>query len=156
MIVLAFLIHTALPTVGTVALGVVGWIVTHFAAVPILDFYGIRRRIHEELFFTKNVAPGFMPDEDVRKAIASIRRQAARLDALRVSLRAVPRAYLSWCRYNLVAASGGLIGISNSFGTSDGSLALHRHALQKSLKLPVEYTDEQISAIDEARRRTQG
>jgi hypothetical protein len=132
---------TMLPAILAFLLGVFGWVLVSFLGKPWLDFKDLRRRVHVEIIYTANIG-GEVPDEvkyDEKarnEAVGSLRRLAAEVYAAKAS--AVPA--LAWlfdkCGYNLVQAGAGLIALSNSLETADGSRGHYRKSIEEALKLP--------------------
>ena len=139
---------TVVSAVATILLGLLGWFGAHFVGVQILEFRRIRQEIHEALFFTANVPyrEGVEQQAAVADAAALLRRLAARLDALRVSLAPIPAWWLSR-RYDLREATAGLTGLSNCIGEKDGYAAVFRDQIERALDLPLSYSAEGMAAL---------
>ncbi|SEE85917.1 hypothetical protein SAMN05444161_7485 [Rhizobiales bacterium GAS191] len=134
--------------IASVLLGVAGWLVTSFFGKPWVDFMNLGSQVHEEITYTANVRGMLADAEGFKQAALSLRRFAAKVLATNVTTSPLLRLFLSKSGYDLTKASGGLIGMSNSLGSSDGSLALHLSAVQASLKLPRDYSDEFLRQIE--------
>lgn len=128
---------------GIVAIA--AWFGTHFVGNPFIKFYSLRERIHQSLFFTANVGTD---DPRFDKAVEELRRHAAALDALRVTLPCFPKWFLNKRGYKLEEAVSGIAGLSNrlgNVGNERGEKAIHRSKLECGLKFPRTYTDEDIN-----------
>ena len=133
--------------------GVLAWIVTNFFAEPLLEFRKLRKAVHESLFFNANVG-SISKGESIDVASVDLRRYAAALNAFWVTAPNVVKAYLARCGYNVEGASSNLVGFSNSIHLEEGTRAIHRYRIEKGLRLPLSYTDEEIQdVIAENRRR---
>jgi len=133
--------------------GVCAWVATNFFAEPLLDFRKLRKAIHESLFFNANVG-NVSKDESVESASIDLRKFAAALNAFWVTAPRIVKSYLLRCGYNVELASSNLVGFSNSIHLEEGSRAIHRHRIEKGLRLPLSYSDEEIrDVIAENRRR---
>ncbi len=133
----------------TAMVAIAAWFGTHFAGNPLIKFYSLRERIHQSLFFTANVGT----DDPVRydRAVEELRRHAAALDALRVTLPFFPKWYLTGRRgYKLEEAVGGITGLSNRLYSETGEKAIHRDKIEIGLKFPRTYTDKDINQIKAA------
>lgn len=130
----------------TAIVAVAAWFVTHFVGNPLVKFYLLRGKIHESLFFTANVGT----DDPARydKAVEELRRHAAALDALRVTLPRFPKWVLNKRGYKLEEAVSGITGLSNRLGITGGEKAIHRNRIEHGLNLPRTHTDEQIKGIN--------
>lgn len=125
-------------------LGVVGWIVTSFFAKPLVDFLSLRSQVHEEIIFTGNISPMVAGTADHLKAVESLRRLGAKVQAMNenVSISSLwlvflpLRWFLSKQGYDLRRAGRGLIGLSNSLALTDGGSAHETKSIQVALKLP--------------------
>ena len=131
------------------ALGVLGWLVTHLLANPLLTVYRLRQEVPEVIFRTSNIGPGAEPDER-KEARDLLRGLAARITAANAA--ALP--FLRWIlrRYglDLRRATEGLTALSNSLEATDGSRALHRATVERALRLPRTDSDEYLSRIEHA------
>ncbi len=143
---LSFFVHQVLPLLGTLALGAIGWWVTHWVANPIIEFHNLRRSIREELFFTEKVGDISEIDE-LRETQAVLRRLAARMDAATVAISGPFRRYLKLRKFDLENAKEGLTGLSNTLRDQTGSKALFRHKVETALRLPTAMTDDQAKAV---------
>ena len=109
-------------------LGVGGWIVISFFGKPLLDFLNLKSQVHEEIIFTGNIGPMVAGTPNHDKAVESLRRLGAKVQAMNanVSVSSLPfvflplRWFLSMQRYDLRRAGRGLVGLSNSLATEDG------------------------------------
>ena len=63
------------------------------------------------------------------KAVDLLRRLGAKVQARNVSASPPLKWFLSVWGYDLVRAGGGLIGLSNSLASTDGSRALHINSI---------------------------
>ena len=126
--------------IASFLLGVVGWFVTNFFGKPLLDFLNLRSQVHEEIIFTGNVDAMVEHKANYDKAVESLRRLGAKVQATNVSVSSLPfvplRWFLSKQGYDLVRAGRGLIGLSNSLASTDDSRAHHINSIQTGLKLP--------------------
>ena len=140
-------VNNVLPIVGTLALGFIGWVVAHFFASPILKFYRLREAVYEELFFTDNISDPKNDKELYFKAVDDLRRLAARLEALYVSMTIPVRWIMLKLGYDPMNAARGLTGLSNSLSDKSGGKAFQKHSVQKGLKFPLSYSAEKIKKI---------
>jgi hypothetical protein len=147
-----FLFKTALPLIGTFAVGAVGWVVAHFLGDPILRLSQLRRDVREAIFFTANIGEG--TEQKIRDlANTELRRLAARLNALSKDAWYPNRWWWKRRGYDLGLAVSGLTGLSNSLTTALGEKAVCRHDIEKGLGFPFEHTDKEIADIQAAARR---
>ena len=102
--------------------------------------------MHEEIIFTGNIGEMVAGTPDYNKAVDSLRRLGARMQATNITALSPLRWCLSKAGYDLVKAGGGLIGLSNSLA-DDGWRAQHTNSIQVALKLPRDYLDEYLRAI---------
>jgi hypothetical protein len=128
--------------------GIIGagltWIVGVFVRKPLDRFYELRLEAHRMIFDVANLLPG-VEQQRSEKAQADLRKIAAEIDALRAVLPTIVLWLLQeWRGYNLARATAGLTGLSNSFGTSDGSKTFHRVTAQRGLRLPVDPVDLEV------------
>jgi hypothetical protein len=145
--------------VWTFAVGVAGWFVTHYLAAPILTFSQLRRAIHEELFFTKNIgwvnANGTLsPTEEKRhdQAVTELRRLAARMSALNATWPHLLSLYLSYRRYDFYKTIKGLTGLSNALA-DPADHAQFVTQVEEALLLPRSYSDETLGHLREHQSR---
>ena len=111
--------------------GAVGWIAINFCGKPLLDFLNLRSQVHEEIIFTNNVGKMVEHTDDYDRAVESLRRLGARVQAMNahVSVASLPfvflplRWFLSMQGYDLASAGRGLIGLSNSLAQTGGGRA---------------------------------
>ena len=138
-----------LPLLGTLA-GVAGaWFVTNYFAKDLLEFRRLRTQIHESLFFTANIMARGFEEGRYDAAVDELRRLAAKLEALWVSAGWYTKNFWAWRGFDLVEASRGLTGYSNTLGNKDVSRALHRHKVEKALKLPLSDSAETVKQISD-------
>ena len=130
--------HQMWPAIASFSFGILGWLAISFFAKPYLDFLILRGQVHEEIIYTANVGSLAMNTPDYYKAVESLRRLAARVKAAKVSASRPLGWFLSFRGYDLEKAGTGLIGLSNSLATDDGSRGIHRNSVQAGLKLPVD------------------
>jgi hypothetical protein len=74
--------------IASFLLGAVGWFVTNFFGRPFLDFLNVRSRVHEEVIFTGNIGPMVAHKPDYERAVESLRRLGAEVQATNIA--AVP------------------------------------------------------------------
>jgi hypothetical protein len=141
-----FILNTVLPLIGTFAVGALGWFIANFVADPILRLSQLRRDVRESIFFTANIGQGTKP-EFYTPATTELRRLAARLDALSRDSSRLVRWWWKRRGYDLALAVSGLTGLSNSLSAVKGEKAICRHDIEKGLRFPLEYTDEEIKGI---------
>ena len=122
------------------AAAVVGWFVVQFFARQLLEFYELRKQIHEELVFTANIGDANSIGFD--KGVDDLRRLSAKLDALNRSLSVGSHRYLVWRGYELEKAAGGLRGLSNNLGRRGYDKAYSRFSIETALRLPTDDTPE--------------
>jgi hypothetical protein len=118
---------TMLPAILAFLLGVFGWVLVSFLGKPWLDFKDLRRRVHVEIIYTANIG-GEVPDEvkyDEKarnEAVGSLRRLAAEVYAAKANaVPALAWLFETWWGYDLIKAGAGLIALSDSLETTDGS-----------------------------------
>lgn len=100
--------------------------------------------MHEEIIFTGNIDPMVEHTANYDKAVESLRRLGARVQAMNanVSVSSLPfvflplRRFLSMQGYDPARPGRGLIGLSNSLAVTDGSGAHQIGLIQAALKLP--------------------
>jgi len=131
------------------ALGVLGWLVTHLLANPLLTAYRLREEAPEVIFRTGNTGPSARHD-DWREARDQLRGLAARIVAANAAALPFTRWVLRRCGLDLRKAAEGLTGLSNSLEATDGSRALHRATVERALRLPRTDSDEYLSRIEHA------
>ena len=131
------------------ALGVLGWLVTHLLANPLLTAYRLREEAPEVIFRTGNTGPSARHD-DWRDARDQLRGLAARIIAANAAALPFTRWILRRSGLDLRKAAEGLTGLSNSLEATDGSRALHRATVERALRLPRTDSDEYLSRIEHA------
>jgi hypothetical protein len=131
--------------------GLVGWLVTSFFAKPLIDFYDLRRKVREEMLYTANIGAMHLQQESHKaefdEAFHVLRRLGARILAMDIDPKWPLQLFLKRRGYNLAEAGGGLIGLANSLEKQHGEKALQKTSVQKGLKLPRDYTDQDIQNI---------
>jgi hypothetical protein len=142
--------------IGAVLLGIAGWIVVSFFGKPFLDFLSLRSQAHEEIIFTGNAGPMNADAPSYEKAVESLRRLGAKVQATNVSAQQPLRWFLSMRGYDLAEAGGNLIGLSNSLALTDGSRAIHVDRIQVALKLPRDSTEDYLRHVVEQKRKSHG
>jgi hypothetical protein len=138
-----------MTAIVSVLLGVAGWLAASFFGKPFVEFPNLRKQVHEEITFSGNIgaiAAEVRPAE-FDSAVATLRRLGAKVKATAETDSLVLRWFLARWGYDLLKASGGMIGLSNSLHTSDGSRALHTDSIEVGLKLRRSYTDDVIKGI---------
>jgi hypothetical protein len=142
-----------LPAIAAVGLGAAGWFAANFLGEPLLRFARLRRDIHESLIFTANIS-SIIRVEIQNAGYDELRRHGARLEALWTTAPQLVRRSWVFRRYDLTGAATALIGLSNSLSDATGSRAIFRTRIQKGLRLPRDYTDQELKDIrDEQSRR---
>ncbi len=133
----------------TAIVALVTWFGTHFVGNPFIKFYSLREKIHQSLFFTANT--GARDDDPARydKAVEELRRHAAALDALRVTLPSFPKWVLNKRGYKLEEVVSGITSLSNTLDVA-GEKAIYRNKIECGLKFPRNYTDIGINEIKAA------
>jgi len=126
-------------------LGITGWFATSFLARPWLDFLNLRSQVHEEIIFTVNAGPMTVHTPDYEKAVESLRRLGAKVQATDVTAPRLLRRFLSKCGYDLTMAGGNLIGLSNSLNLP--ARYLHADKIEKGLRLPRTSNKEFLDSI---------
>jgi hypothetical protein len=122
-------------------IGVIGWSFTTFFTKPWLEFRNLKGQVYQEIIYTGNIG-GRVKDEvnydDAAhdKARDSLRRLATKVLETKATAWFPLRWYLFVLGYDLVKAGSGLIGLSNSLTSNDGSRGDHRRSIQVSLRLP--------------------
>jgi hypothetical protein len=130
-----------------VALGGVGWFVTHWVANPLLAVNRLRTAVHEELYRTANVGPSADLDE-LKRAQAALRGLAAQLSAVNASALTPVRWSFSLLRLHIQLAVIALTAFSNSLLDREGHRALFKRRVEDALRLPRSDTDEYINGIE--------
>lgn len=133
------------------ALGALGWFFAHVVAEQLMEYYELRKKVHEEMKFIENI--GRTNDEMFSNAVIALRRLAAQVLSLEETLHILPRAFLSWRGFDLARASRGLFGLSNNFSEKGFVKAKSRADVQAGLKLPQDYSAEELDAIWVAEER---
>jgi hypothetical protein len=128
-------------------LGATGWFAVSFLGKPFLDFRNLRSQVHEEIIFTGNLGPMVANKPDCEKAVETLRRLGAKVQATYIKALPPLRWWFSIWGYNLVQAGRGLIGLSNSLILTDDSRVLHINSIQVGLKLPRDYLDEHLHHV---------
>ncbi|HEX4570228.1 MAG TPA: hypothetical protein VH184_07370 [Dongiaceae bacterium] len=131
------------------ALGVLGWLVTHLLANPLLTAYRLREEAPEVIFRTGNTGPSAEHDE-WRDARDQLRGLVARIIAANAAALPFLRWALRCFGLDLRKAAEGLTALSNSLEATDGSRALHRAAVERALRLPRTDSDEYLERIEHA------
>lgn len=134
--------------------GVVAWIAANFVAEPLLHFYRQRRAIRESVFFTRNVSKDW-ERQLIIDAQEELRRHAATMEALSSTAPRFVKRYLAGRGFDPMAASAALTGLSNSFGSPHGERAIIIDAIERALRLPRSYTDDQIKSTRERLDRSE-
>lgn len=122
-------------TILALLAGVLGWFATHFFARPLLKAYDYREKAHGLTFYTANVLPD--DGEKYKDAVAELRRLAAQMGALSTVMPWYCWRILVYAHIDLGGAAGGLTGLSNSLGSTDGSKKVHRNQVEKALNFPL-------------------
>ncbi len=133
--------------IASLLLGAIGWLVTSFFAKPLLDFLDLKKRVFEEIIFTGNIGAMVANEPAFEEAVDDLRRLGAQLQATAATDSIILRLFLAKRGYDLMKAGRGLIGLSNSLHTQDGSRALQTNSVQVGLKLPRDYDDTMIQTI---------
>ena len=106
------MLETVVTVILSAAVGAIGWFLVHFVWKYVAQFYDLRARIRETFYFHANVRSD--TKEPYRSSTSDdLRRLAAQLEALQVSLPACVRIYIR-C-YDLSKAVGDLTCLFNSF-----------------------------------------
>ena len=135
---LKFILNDVLPLVGIFAVGVFGWFVTKFVANPYFEFRKLRAATHEVLFFTANAGNREVDPDAHDGAVAELRRTAAQLSALSISIGPIVRWWISR-RHNLKDAVDALTGFSNSLQDRKGGKAAFRYDVEIASNLDRSY-----------------
>jgi hypothetical protein len=126
---------TSLGSVAvSVVVGVAAWVMTNFFAEPLLYFYRRRRAVRESLLYAANVNAEVSPSETYLATYDELRRHAAAFDALEETAPSLIKGCFRIRKYDLQAASAGIIGFSNSLSSSDGSRARFRAEIRNALR----------------------
>jgi hypothetical protein len=145
------------PVLVTFALGGAGWFVANFFAKPFSDFLTLRSQVQEEIIFTDNVGRMRADTADYEKAVDSLRRLGAKMQAMDVNLHTLSLAqaplrwFLTLLGFDLAKAGHNLIGLSNAL-TDDGRV-LHVDKIEVALKLPRSSTDDYLQHVVEQKRK---
>lgn len=134
----------------SVLLGIAGWCVAGFFAKPLLNFLNLRRQVHEEMILhianidtmTRPLGLAYV------ETVVSLRRLGAKVHAINGSASGLLRWFLSIRGYDLPGAGRGLIELSNSLHRGDRLVAFHRNSIRMGLKLPRDFSDEQIAGME--------
>jgi hypothetical protein len=127
-------VDATLSVAGAVALGCAGWFATNFVARPLLRVYELREKVWEELLFTANVS--LFDGIDYAESVAKLRRLSVQASALEIAWPSYIRGALALAGIDLAAAAQGLLGLSNTIGTSDGAKLEFRAQVEAALHLP--------------------
>jgi hypothetical protein len=125
---------TLLSLIGTIAVGAAGWCATNFLARPLLRVYELRERVWEELLFTANVS--MFDEPDYAESVQKLRRFSVQASALDCAWPSYLRRSLALAGIDLTKAARGLLGLSNTLGTSDGQKIEFREQIGVALRLP--------------------
>jgi hypothetical protein len=71
-------------------------VVVGFFAKPLLDFLNLRSQVHEEVIFTGNIGPMVAGTPVYDKAVDSLRRLGAKVQATNITASGPIRWYLSF------------------------------------------------------------
>ncbi len=97
---------------GSVLLGVLGWLITSFFAKPLIDFLDLRRKVHEEIVYTGNIGAMQLGQKEDRakfdEAVEDLRRLGAKVQATNVAATWPLRIFRSRFGYDLGKAGRGL------------------------------------------------
>jgi hypothetical protein len=144
---------TTLGWILTIIFGIAGWFVASFLGKPFLDFLALRGQVHEEMVFTANIGPMMGHDKEAYdKAVESLRRLGAKMQAMNVSATNQLRWFFNYCELDLATAGGNLIGLSNALSpleTSYDDRVPHINKIQIALRLPRTYTDDDVKQARE-------
>ena len=140
---------------GTLILGAIGWFFVHKIANPIIDITRLRKKVHEELFYTANAGWNGTNMSDAEKdrlkeTQESLRRLAAKISAIHISWPRYLIFYLKWKGFNPDKAAKGLTGLSNSVFSDRKEIPLRaqfRTQIEEALNLPRSYTQETIADL---------
>lgn len=149
-----FILNTALPVLGTFCLGIFGWLVTHFVGRQILEFYKLRRSIHETLLQSRRFGKKDFGTERYYNIINQIDLLSTKLIALFSSASPITRLYFKAFRYNLTNASVGLIQLSLKVGDFEYSIVF-RYDVEKALRLPLSSPEDVVDMTRDALRQQQ-
>jgi hypothetical protein len=116
--------------------GVVGWLLVSFLGTPFLEFRNLRKRVHEEVIFTGNIDPMVAGKPEHAKAVESLRRLGAQVQATDVAAVRPLRWFLSVRGYDLTRASRSLIGLSNSLAETHDIRLPRTNSVLTGLRLP--------------------
>jgi hypothetical protein len=129
------------PAIGTILLTLCGWVLVSFLGKPWLDFRDLKRRVHVEIIYSGNIGGEVQGEveynkEALNETVGSLRRLAAEMYAAKASAVRPLAWFFDKRGYNLIKAGAGLIALSNSLETVDGSRGRHRKSIEEALKLP--------------------
>ena len=102
------------PAIASFLLGIVGWVVVSFVGTPFLDFKKLRAQVHEEVIFTANIGVMVAEKPEHAKAVESLRRLGAKVQATNASAWRPLRWFIGRLGYDLVKAGRSLIALSSS------------------------------------------
>jgi hypothetical protein len=144
---------TALGWILTAIFGIAGWLVASLLGKPFLDFLALRGQVHEEMVFTANIGPMMGHDKEAcDKAVESLRRLGAKMQAMNVSATPQLRWFFNYFKFDLATAGGNLIGLSNALSpleTTYDDRVPHINKIQIALRLPRTYTDDDVKQARE-------
>jgi hypothetical protein len=143
----AFSILTS--AVGALAIGGIGWWLTHYLAKPIFEFSALRKEVRRILIFRANVAgpPGDGNRVEFFATYSEFRDLGAKLDALCETATPLVTMFFRFRCYDLRKARGALFGMANSLDSRDGSKAIFQHDLEQALNLPLRDSSERIQKM---------
>lgn len=135
--------------IGLVA-AAVGWIATEFFARPIRNFFTLRTEIRHEMLRLENVGaphPDWTYPKFTEEAIEKLNQPSKEAQAIFRTLGTKLKAFdeTEWpantgvriLGFDPIAAAGGLIGLSNCYGTYGRERASHRETVRRGLRLPL-------------------
>jgi hypothetical protein len=133
-------------SIAAIVLGVVGWLGTSLFGQPLVNFWTLRARVHEEIIYVANITGADQDGDRYHKSVEMLRRLAAQVSATDVSAFGPLKWFLKWRGYNSERAASGLIGLSNELGAK-GEKAIHKDSVEVGLRLPRDYSDSDIAKI---------
>jgi len=131
----------------SIPFGPLGWFTLKFYMEPFLRLRDIRVSVHEELYYTANIRNDECDASRRNEAVERFRRMASQLSSINVTIPGRLRQFLVKRGYDIPEAVIGLIGLSNTVASGDGSRAVFGSYVQRGLKLPREHTDEDLERI---------
>jgi hypothetical protein len=138
-----------------VFLGICSFLTLHGIINPVLEFFRLRKEIHEDLIDMANIwsVENTHDEQRARIAIDRIRRLSAQMTALDHSLNyfkihIIARFIVCGAlKMDIESAAKNLMIYHNDFMDRDGLRTKARHEIEKSLNLPLTDTSKRVELV---------